>query len=228
MNRSMLWVSTALVLTFALFPSYVSHLFGVQPTAAESTAASTAPETESTLAGHWVTALEEQNGETIDVIMDLGVVNSRWVGEFDLSKYNVMNYPVEVKSSGATIMLFFTAIGMSFAGSIGEDGLLTGVGQSQGAENEPVTFRRSEPAEFPRTRSGRRRSIACRDPLRRRRGTQDAIQCRQQEDKTSHAVVTHLTGLPAWHPCGAGQRDFQDLQRAFRRLCRVGADPQER
>jgi copper chaperone CopZ len=100
------------------------------------------------LAGHWLTELEEQNGEMIEVIMDLGVVNSRWVGEFDLPKYNVMNYPVEVKSGGAKITLFLTAIGMSFDGSIVENGLLTGVGQSQGAENEPVTFRRTGPAEF--------------------------------------------------------------------------------
>jgi mercuric ion transport protein len=222
MNRGMLWTSTALVLTFALFPSYVGHLFGVQPTAAESTAASTDtwtidihgmtcagceaavnqslaevpgvlraeasydaagatitvdPSTPPTrmalaaavgkagyslvsvgseqpvatkpeLAGHWVTDLEEQNGEMIEVIMDLGVVNSRWIGEFDLPKYNVMNYPVEVKTTGDTIELFLTAIGMSFEGSIGVDGLLTGVGQSQGAENEPVTFRRTGPAEF--------------------------------------------------------------------------------
>lgn len=224
MNRGMLWVSTGLVLAFALFPSYVGHLFGVQPTAAESTAAladtwtitidgmtcagceaavnqslaevpgvvyaeasydaagatvtvdsanpptgmalaaavgkagyslvsmnvdqSVETETESTLAGHWLTQLEEQNGEMIEVIMDLGVVSSRWVGEFDLPKYSVMNYPVEVKTTDDTIELFLTAIGMSFKGSIGDDGLLSGVGQSQGAENEPVTFRRTGPAEF--------------------------------------------------------------------------------
>jgi copper chaperone CopZ len=222
MNRGMLWVSTALVLTFALFPSYVGHLFGVQPTAAESTTASTDTwtidihgmtcagceaavnqslarvpgvlhvkasydaagamitvdssnpptrmalatavgkagyslvslnseqpvATKPELAGHWVTELEEQNGEMIEVIMDLGVVNSRWVGEFDLAKYNVMNYPIEVKTTGDTIELFLTAIGMSFKGSIDDDGVLMGVGQSPGAENEPVSFRRTGPAEF--------------------------------------------------------------------------------
>jgi copper chaperone CopZ len=222
MNRGMLWVSTALVLTFAFFPSYVGHLFAVQPTAAESKTASkdiwsldihgmtcagceaavnqslaevpgvlhvkasydaagatisvdssnpptrmalaaavgkagyslvslnseqpVAPKPD--LAGHWITELEEQNGETIEVIMDLGVVNSRWVGQFDLPKYNVMDYPAEVKTAGDTIELFLTAIGMSFRGSIDDDGMLTGVGQSQGAENEPVTFRRTGPAEF--------------------------------------------------------------------------------
>jgi copper chaperone CopZ len=222
MNRGMLWISTALVIAFALFPNYVGHLFGVQPTAAESTTASTdtwtiaidgmtcagcetavnqslaevpgvvnakasfdaanatlsvdtvnpptrlalaaavgkagynlvslnaeqSVATETGLAGHWVTELEEKDGEMIEVIMDLGVVNSRWVGEFDLAKYNVMNYPVEVKNSGATITLFLTAIGMSFKGSIGDDGLLTGVGHSEGAENEPVTFKRTGPADF--------------------------------------------------------------------------------
>jgi copper chaperone CopZ len=222
MNRGMLWVSTALVVAFAFFPSYVGHLFGVQPTAAESTTASTdtwtiaidgmtcagcetavnqslaevpgvvnakasyadegatitvdpnnpptrmaltaavgkagyslvsmnaeqSVATKTGLAGHWVTELEEQNGEMIEVIMDLGVVNSRWVGEFDLPKYNVMNYPVEVKRSDQSIELFLTVIGMSFEGSIGENGLLAGIGQSRGAENEPVTFRRTGPAEF--------------------------------------------------------------------------------
>jgi copper chaperone CopZ len=221
MNRGMLWVSTGLVVAFALFPSYVGILFSVQPIAAESTPASTSEwtinidgmtcagceaavneslaevpgvvhakasyadanavisvdtnslptrmalaaavgragyslvslstaqtATEPTLAGHWVTELEEQNGEMIELVMDLGVVNSRWVGEFDLPKYNVTNYPVEVKSSRDTIELFLTAIGMSFEGSIGEDGSLAGVGHSEGQENEPVTFRRTGPAEF--------------------------------------------------------------------------------
>jgi copper chaperone CopZ len=222
MNRCMLWVSTALVLTLAFFPSYVGHLFAVRPTAAESTTASmntwtidirgmtcagceaavnqslaevpgvlhaeasydaanatitvdsSKPPTrmalaaalaktgyslvsvtsdgpvatKPALAGHWVTELEDQNGEMIAVIMDLGVLNSRWVGEFDLPKYNVMNYPVEVQATGDTIELFLTAIGMSFKGSIGNDGVLSGVGQSPGAENESVTFQRTGPAEF--------------------------------------------------------------------------------
>lgn len=227
MNRGILWASTALVLIFALFPSYVGHVFGVQPTAAESTVASTdtwtidihgmtcagceaavnqslaevpgvvgakasyddagatitvdssnpptrmalaaavgkagyslvsvagqpastpgQSETKPKLAGHWVTQLEEQNGEMIEVIMDLGVVNSRWVGEFDLPKYDVMDYPVEVKATGDTIELFLTAIGMSFKGSLDDDGVLTGVGQSPGVENESVSFRRTGPAEF--------------------------------------------------------------------------------
>jgi len=105
-------------------------------------------ETEGTLAGHWVTELEEQNGELIEVIMDLGVVSSRWVGEFDLPKYEVMNYPVDVKTTGDSIELFLTAIGLSFRGTIGVDGAPTGVGQSQGGESESITFRRAGPAEF--------------------------------------------------------------------------------
>ena len=222
MNRGMLWVSTALVLAFAFFPSYVGHVFGVRPTAAEPTSASTDTwtidiqgmtcagcevavdeslakvpgvlhvetsydaggatitvdssipptrmalaaavgkagyslassdseqpvATEPELSGQWVTELEEQNGEMIKVVMDLGIVNSRWVGEFDLSKYNVIDYPVEVKAADDTVELFLTAIGMSFKGSIRDDGLLAGVGQSPGVENEPIVFRRAGPAEF--------------------------------------------------------------------------------
>ncbi|NNF05263.1 MAG: hypothetical protein HKN21_00750 [Candidatus Eisenbacteria bacterium] len=106
--------------------------------------ASSGPE----LAGHWITELEEQNGEMIQVIMDIGVVNSRWVGEFDLPKYSVIDYPIEVKTKDETVELFLTAIGMSFKGSIDDDGILTGIAQSPGAENEPVSFRRTGAAEF--------------------------------------------------------------------------------
>jgi len=118
----------ACVVAFALFPSYASP--------------------EANLAGQWVTEIEDQDDEMIEVIMDLGVVNSRWVGQFDLPKYDVINYPVEVKINDDTIALFLTAIGMSFTGSIGDDGLLTGVGQSEGAGDEAITFRRTGQAEF--------------------------------------------------------------------------------
>jgi len=104
--------------------------------------------TDPVLAGHWVTELEDENGEGIELLMDLDVVASRWVGEFDLPKYNVMNYPVEVQAAGDTIEIFLTAIGMSFKGTIEDNGLLTGVGQSPGVESESISFRRDGPAEF--------------------------------------------------------------------------------
>jgi copper chaperone CopZ len=100
------------------------------------------------LEGHWVTEVEEQNGDVIEIVMDLGIVNSKWVGEFDIPKYDVMDYPVEVKRIGDTIELFLTAIGMSFEGTIVEDGSLSGVGRSPDQEEEPVTFNRTGPAEF--------------------------------------------------------------------------------
>jgi hypothetical protein len=79
--------------------------------------------------------------------MDLGVLNGRWVGEFDLPNYDVMNYPVEVESAEDEVELFFTAMGMSFRGSIGADGALVGVGQVEGQE-ESIVFARAGAAEF--------------------------------------------------------------------------------
>jgi copper chaperone CopZ len=103
---------------------------------------------EKTLAGHWVAELEDENGGTIEIVMDLGVVNSRWVGEFDLPAYGVMNYPVEVRSGEGTIELFLTAMATLFTGSIGDDGSLTGIGDSPVQKNVHMTFQRSGPAEF--------------------------------------------------------------------------------
>jgi len=99
-----------------------------------------------TFEGHWVTEIPDEDG-MLELVMDLGIVNSRWVGEFDLSKYRVTDYPVEVGSAGETIELFLTAIGMTFEGTLGEDGTLTGFGYSQG-QKESITFTRTGPAEF--------------------------------------------------------------------------------
>jgi len=99
-------------------------------------------------AGHWVAELEEPNGDSIEVVLDLGIVNSRWVGEFDLPEYGVLDYPIEVSAGDETIDLFLTAIGASFQGGIDEDGLLAGVGRSPGVGDESITFRRTGRAEF--------------------------------------------------------------------------------
>lgn len=112
----------------------------------ESSAGATVPTPH--LAGRWVTELEEQNGDVIELTMDLGQVNGRWVGEFDLPKYGVENYPVEITEIDPKVRLFLTAMGTAFAGNLSEDGqTLDGVGHV-GDEEETISFRRAGNAEF--------------------------------------------------------------------------------
>lgn len=100
------------------------------------------------LAGRWVTEVEEQNGDKIEITMDLGQVNERWVGEFDLLEYRIEDYPVEVTEIDPNVRLFLTAIGTAFQGTISEDGLiLEGVGRA-GDEEESIVFRRVGDAGF--------------------------------------------------------------------------------
>jgi len=219
-NRSLLWLSAALVLAFALFPNYVGQLIGPTSTASgdeelsqivlsidgmtctgcesaveaalmelpeiaaaevsyergegiitvaggampsqmeltaavgkagytvDSIAAAKPEEKRDLLSGQWITELEEQNGDIVEVVMDLGVVNSRWVGEFDLRQYRVENYPVEVTSTGSTVKLFLTAIGTAFERTLSASGeTLEGTGTA-GGETESIVFRRNGSAQF--------------------------------------------------------------------------------
>jgi hypothetical protein len=100
------------------------------------------------LAGHWITELEDPDGTLITLVMDLGTLESRWVGEYDLPEYEIEDYPVEVKSNGPRVVLFLAGIEASFEGSIQADGALAGIGQSEGHPDEPITFRRTGPPEF--------------------------------------------------------------------------------
>jgi copper chaperone CopZ len=100
------------------------------------------------LSGHWLTELKEENGESVEVIMDLGVLDSRWVGEFDLRKHGIENYPVEVTASGVEVQLFLTALGTAFEGSLSSDGqTLRGIGRVDDQEEE-IVFRKSGRAVF--------------------------------------------------------------------------------
>lgn len=100
------------------------------------------------LAGRWVTEVEEQNGDKVEITMDLGQVNDRWAGEFDLLKYGVENYPVEITQFNSEVRLFLTAIGTAFEGELSEDGLtLEGIGRA-GDEEESIVFRRAGEAGF--------------------------------------------------------------------------------
>jgi copper chaperone CopZ len=100
------------------------------------------------LTGHWTTEVQNGEGETLEITMDLGRVNSRWVGEFDLLRYEVTNYPVEVSSVEPIITLYLTAMGMEFEGTLSGDGqTLQGKGRT-GDEWKEIVFSRTGGAEF--------------------------------------------------------------------------------
>lgn len=162
MNRISLWVSTALVLAFALFPSYADELFDLRPTTAPANASIKVGKlnflgaacpgcgvaVNQSLAGHWISEFQDQDGGTIELTMDLGLAHSHWVGEFDLPKYKVKDYPVEVKAVGDTIRLYFTAIGVSFQGTLAANGQLEGTARSRTGGNEPISFKNKGTAQF--------------------------------------------------------------------------------
>jgi copper chaperone CopZ len=73
------------------------------------------------LAGHWLATSETEDGQEFEIILDLGQVGSRWVGQFDLPTFNVENYPVEVTVGDSLIELHFTAMTMDFKGVLSSD-----------------------------------------------------------------------------------------------------------
>ena len=100
------------------------------------------------LTGHWRTEVQNGEGETLEITMDLGRVNSRWVGEFDLLKYGVKNFPVDISAVEPTITLYLTAMGMEYEGTLSEDGqTLQGKGRT-GDEWKEIVFSRTGDAEF--------------------------------------------------------------------------------
>ena len=98
-------------------------------------------------AGQWVAEVPVDDGNT-RVVVDLGTLGSRWVGEFDVPEFGVEDYPVEVSWNGGPVKLHFTAVDYDFEGMISEDGRsMSGTGRRED-EELPILFRRV--AEAPR------------------------------------------------------------------------------
>jgi copper chaperone CopZ len=80
------------------------------------------PSPNKSLAGHWIATTETEDGQTFEIIPDLGKVASGWVGEFDLPAFGVENYPIEVAAGDSLIEFHFTAMVMDFRGTLSGDG----------------------------------------------------------------------------------------------------------
>ena len=74
------------------------------------------------LAGHWVGNVPLGDGETPKLVVDLGKLGSRWVGEFDVEEFGVENYPVHIEFSDSTVKLHFSAADGDFEGRLSPGG----------------------------------------------------------------------------------------------------------
>lgn len=95
-------------------------------------------------AGEWKTSLDTQNGKTA-MTVDIGRVDERWVGQFDLEGFPIEDYPVEVKVAGDSVILGFSAIRLDFTGTVSKDGRR--MSGSMGAADS-VVFERVGDARF--------------------------------------------------------------------------------
>jgi len=102
------------------------------------------------LAGHWLATSETDDGQEFEIILDLGQVGSRWVGEFDLPLFGVENYPVEVAFGDSLIELHFTEMTMDFKGVLSGDGVrLSGRAIQRGQEEDwELVFERTGEVSF--------------------------------------------------------------------------------
>ncbi len=97
------------------------------------------------LAGQWILDLTtDDEGNTSELVLDIGAVGERWIAEFDLLDFGVENYPVKVVRQDGVVQMFLTAIGSEFTGEVSEDGgRLSGTGRrASDGETESLEFRR--------------------------------------------------------------------------------------
>lgn len=91
------------------------------------------------LSGHW-SATVHREGEKHRMEVDLDVLESRWVGEFDVPTFGIENYPVEVAISDTAVDLHFSAVEVDFHGrfSPGADSL---IGIARRANEDPFEIK---------------------------------------------------------------------------------------
>ena len=100
------------------------------------------------VAGHWMADLVFEDADTVRMVLDLGQLESRWVGEYDVAEFEAENYPVEVSLADSVVGLHFAGSNADFAGQLSKDGkILSGI-LHFGQENLPAEFRRTGGAQF--------------------------------------------------------------------------------
>lgn len=201
-TRAVLWVSTVLVVTFALFPGCVERVrppFGRSLASASDAALVEAVENagyhvqgsnDSTaavrLSGEWAARFVVAEGETVDVVVDLDRLPSRWAGEFDVLAFGAENYPVEVDFDPPSVRLHFSGIDADFDGTLSAtEDVVRGVAKTIEHEH-PLVFRRVGDARFSET--FRQLEAAADDSTRVRTLSADAAELRERFNETRGQV----------------------------------------
>ena len=105
------------------------------------------------LAGHWTARIPMGQADTIQLVVDLAALDSRWVGEFDVPEFEVADYPVHVTMADSTVELCFGGADAMFDGRFVDEGRrLSGVVQwetENGSLNRtPAVLERTGEAQF--------------------------------------------------------------------------------
>ncbi len=79
-------------------------------------------------------------GDTVEAVLDLGRVGSRWVGECDVPDFGAENYPVQVEVTGSTVALRFSGVDADYQGKLTADGQhLEGVLHDPDSSDDNIT-----------------------------------------------------------------------------------------
>ena len=100
------------------------------------------------LSGHW-SAIVHRDGEDHRIEVDLDVLESRWVGEFDVPSFGLENYPVDVALSDSAVQLHFSAVAVDFHGRLSSDAdSLIGIARRENEGSFEIKLHRSGEASF--------------------------------------------------------------------------------
>ena len=100
------------------------------------------------LSGHW-SAVVHRDGEDHRIDVDLDLLESRWVGEFDLPSFGLENYPIEVTLSDTDVALHFSAVSVDFRGRFSPDAdSLIGIARRENEEPFEIKLERTGEATF--------------------------------------------------------------------------------
>jgi hypothetical protein len=105
------------------------------------------------LAGHWTARLPMAESDSIQLVVDLAMLDSRWIGEFDVPEFEATDYPVQVTQADSVVMLRFAGADAVFAGRLSDDaqrlsGAVQFAAEDGHQERVPAELRRTGEAQF--------------------------------------------------------------------------------
>lgn len=132
-------IAAAALVVIVFFPASVSRVRSGLTRLVGAPAASPA------ISGQWIAHFAFAEQETAEVVVDLGQLSSRWIGEFDVLAFGAENYPVEVSFTPPHVGLHFTGIDVDFEGTPSSDeGVIRGVAKTMEHEQALVFHRNGD------------------------------------------------------------------------------------